>query len=94
MITYGLRLPFEALRLRGASRRVRRLQTVLWQVSIDSSIWHMQLTGRAEARAKTPKELLTSRKFSISEVAHQLGFADQSHLTHYVKRFYGVTLVS
>jgi AraC family transcriptional regulator len=33
----------------------------------------------------------SSRKFSISEVAHQVGFADQSHLTHHVKRFYGVT---
>jgi AraC family transcriptional regulator len=44
-----------------------------------------------EARAKRAKELLTSRKFSISEVAHQVGFADQSHLTHHVRRFYGVT---
>lgn len=44
-----------------------------------------------EARAKRAKELLTSRKFSISEVAHQVGFADQSHLTHHIKRFYGVT---
>jgi AraC family transcriptional regulator len=44
-----------------------------------------------EARAKRAKELLTSRKFSISQVAHQVGFADQSHLTHHVKRFYGVT---
>jgi AraC family transcriptional regulator len=44
-----------------------------------------------EARAKRAKELLTSRRFTISEVAHQVGFADQSHLTHHVKRFYGVT---
>jgi len=44
-----------------------------------------------EARAKRAKALLQSRKFSISEVAHQVGFADQSHLTHHVKRFYGVT---
>ena len=44
-----------------------------------------------EARAKRAKALLKSRKFSISEVAHQVGFADQSHLTHHVKRFYGVT---
>ena len=44
-----------------------------------------------EARAKRAKALLNSRKFSISEVAHQVGFADQSHLTHHVKRFYGVT---
>jgi AraC family transcriptional regulator len=44
-----------------------------------------------EARAKRAKALLTSRKFSISEVAHPTGFADQSHLTHHVKKFYGVT---
>jgi AraC family transcriptional regulator len=44
-----------------------------------------------EARAKRAKVLLKSRKFSISEVAHQTGFADQRHLTHHVKKFYGVT---
>ena len=44
-----------------------------------------------EARAKRAKALLTSRKFSISEVAHQVGFADQSHLTNYVREFFGVT---
>jgi len=44
-----------------------------------------------KARAKRAKDLLTSRRFSISEVANQVGFADQSHLTHHVKRFYGVT---
>ena len=44
-----------------------------------------------QARAKRAKALLKSRKFSISEVAHQTGFADQSHLTHHVKKFYGVT---
>ena len=44
-----------------------------------------------QARVKRAKALLKSRKFSISEVAHQTGFADQSHLTHHVKKFYGVT---
>jgi len=44
-----------------------------------------------EARAKRAKELLRSRKFSISEVAYQVGFADQSHLTYHVKKFYGLT---
>jgi AraC family transcriptional regulator len=44
-----------------------------------------------EARTKRAKELLRSGKFSISEIAHQVGFADQSHLTHHVKNFFGVT---
>ena len=44
-----------------------------------------------EARAKRAKELLRSHKFSISEVAYQVGFADQSHLTYHVKKFYGLT---
>ena len=44
-----------------------------------------------EARAKRAKELLRSRKFSISDVAYQVGFADQSHLTYHVKKFYGLT---
>jgi AraC family transcriptional regulator len=44
-----------------------------------------------ETRTKRARELLTSGKFSISEIAHQVGFADQSHLTHHVKNFFGVT---
>jgi len=44
-----------------------------------------------EARAKRAKTLLQSGRFSIKEVAFEVGFADQSHLTHYVKKFYGVT---
>jgi AraC family transcriptional regulator len=44
-----------------------------------------------EARAKRAKALLKSRKFSISEVAYQVGFADQSHLTYHIKKFYGLT---
>src|SRR5262245_30717127 len=44
-----------------------------------------------EATAKRAKTLLQSRQFSIKEVAYEVGFADQSHLTYYVKKFYGVT---
>jgi AraC family transcriptional regulator len=43
------------------------------------------------ARAKRAKSLLQSGRFSIKEVAYEVGFADQSHLTYYVKKFYGVT---
>jgi AraC family transcriptional regulator len=44
-----------------------------------------------EARAKKAKELLASGKFSISEIAYQVGFADQSHLTRHLKHLFGVT---
>ena len=44
-----------------------------------------------EARARKARELLTSGKFSISEVTYQTGFADQSHLTRHIKQVYGVT---
>jgi AraC family transcriptional regulator len=44
-----------------------------------------------EARTRRAKELLTSGKFSIGEIAHQVGFVDQSHLTRHVKRVFGVT---
>jgi AraC family transcriptional regulator len=44
-----------------------------------------------EARATRAKTLLQSGQFSIKEVAYEVGFADQSHLTYYVKKFYGVT---
>jgi AraC family transcriptional regulator len=56
-----------------------------------------QSTGKSpygyviQARAKKAKELLTSGKFSIIEIAHRLGFADQSHLTPQLKRTFGVT---
>jgi AraC family transcriptional regulator len=43
------------------------------------------------ARAKKAKELLTSRTLSIAEIAHQVGFADQSHLTRQLKQQFGVT---
>ena len=44
-----------------------------------------------QARVKKAKELLTSNKFSIIEVSHRLGFADQSHLTRHFKNICGVT---
>jgi AraC family transcriptional regulator len=44
-----------------------------------------------EARARKAKELLASGKFSISEIAHQVGFADQSHLTRHLKHLFGIT---
>ena len=44
-----------------------------------------------EARAKKAKELLASGKFSISEIAYQVGFADQSHLTRHLRHLFGVT---
>jgi AraC family transcriptional regulator len=56
-----------------------------------------QSTGKSpyryvmQARAKKAKELLTSGKFSIIEIAHRLGFADQSHLTRQLKHTFGVT---
>lgn len=43
------------------------------------------------ARARKAKELLASRTLSIAEIAHQVGFADQSHLTRQLKQQFGVT---
>jgi len=42
------------------------------------------------ARVRKAKELLTAGKFTISEVALQVGFADQSHLTRHFKRAFGL----
>ena len=56
-----------------------------------------QSTGKSpyryvvQARAKRAKELLKSRKFSIIEIAHRLGYADQSHLTRQLKDVFGAT---
>ena len=56
-----------------------------------------QSTGKSpyqyvvQARAKRAKELLKSGKFSIIEIAHRLGFADQSHLTRQLKDIFGAT---
>jgi AraC family transcriptional regulator len=44
-----------------------------------------------EARARKAKELLTTGRFTISEVALRVGFADQSHLTRHFKRVFGLT---
>jgi AraC family transcriptional regulator len=43
-----------------------------------------------EARVRKAKELLTTRKFTISEAAYHVGFADQSHLTRQFKRVFGL----
>jgi AraC family transcriptional regulator len=43
-----------------------------------------------DARVKKAKELLTTGKFTISEVAYHVGFADQSHLTRHFKRVFGL----
>ncbi len=43
-----------------------------------------------DARVKKTRELLTTGNFTISEVAHQVGFADQSHLTRHFKRVFGL----
>jgi AraC family transcriptional regulator len=56
-----------------------------------------QSTGKSpyryvvQARAKRAKELLKSGKFSIIEIAHRLGYADQSHLTRQLKDVFGAT---
>jgi AraC family transcriptional regulator len=43
-----------------------------------------------EARVRKAKELLTTGKFTIIEVAHCVGFADQAHLTRHFKRVFGL----
>jgi AraC family transcriptional regulator len=43
------------------------------------------------ARLRKAKHLLTTGKFTISEVAFHVGFADQSHLTRHFKRVFGLT---
>lgn len=43
------------------------------------------------ARLRKAKELLAARTLSIAEIAHQVGFADQSHLTRQLKLQFGVT---
>jgi AraC family transcriptional regulator len=43
-----------------------------------------------EARVRKAKELLTKGMFSISEVAYDVGFVDQSHLTRHFKRIFGL----
>jgi AraC family transcriptional regulator len=43
-----------------------------------------------EARVRKAKDLLTTGKFTISEAAYHVGFADQSHLTRNFKRVFGL----
>src|SRR4029077_17905765 len=43
-----------------------------------------------EARVKKAKELLTTGKLTIGEVAHRVGFVDQSHLTRHFKSVFGL----
>lgn len=42
-------------------------------------------------RVEKAKRLLATGKVAIAEVAHQVGFADQSHLTRHFKRIIGAT---
>jgi len=42
-------------------------------------------------RVQLAKQLLTDTSLSISEVAYQLGFYDQSHFTYHFKRLVGIT---
>ncbi|MFN3358922.1 MAG: helix-turn-helix domain-containing protein [Pseudomonas sp.] len=44
-----------------------------------------------QCRVEQAKTLLTAGKHSISEVAQNVGFASQSHLTRHIKNAYGVT---
>jgi AraC family transcriptional regulator len=44
-----------------------------------------------DARVRKAKELLATRKLTIAEVAYEVGFVDQSHLTRHFKRAFGIT---
>ena len=44
-----------------------------------------------DVRVRKAKELLATRKLTIAEVAYEVGFVDQSHLTRYFKRAFGIT---
>jgi AraC family transcriptional regulator len=70
--------------------------------SVSMSPYHFtrlfkQSTGRSpyqyvvEARVKKARELLISGDYTISDVALQAGFSDQSHLTRHIRRAYGTT---
>ncbi len=56
-----------------------------------------QATGMAphqyliSLRVNRAKELLLTRRFSVNQVAAEVGFADQSHLHRHFKRAFGVT---
>lgn len=42
-------------------------------------------------RVNRAKELLLTRRFSVNQVAAEVGFADQSHMHRHFKRAFGVT---
>ncbi len=42
-------------------------------------------------RLEKASELIRLKKISLTEIAHAIGFYDQSHFTNSFKRFYGVT---
>lgn len=44
-----------------------------------------------QKRVEQAKQLLLKGELSISEVAHRVGFCDQSHLTRHMRRLLGVT---
>jgi AraC family transcriptional regulator len=44
-----------------------------------------------QCRMERVRQLLTSERASLAEIALQVGFKDQSQLTHAFKRFMGVT---
>jgi AraC family transcriptional regulator len=44
-----------------------------------------------QCRIERAKQLLKQPQLTIAEIATQVGFADQSHLTHHFKRHVGVT---
>jgi AraC family transcriptional regulator len=43
-----------------------------------------------ETRVRKAKDLLATGKFTIGEVANEVGFFDQSHLTRHFKRIFGL----
>ena len=61
--------------------------TKLFKQSKDISLYQYVIRCRIE-RAK---QLLKHKKIAIAEVATQVGFTDQSHLTYHFKRHVGVT---
>ncbi|MGD1700946.1 AraC family transcriptional regulator [Dapis sp. BLCC M229] len=49
---------------------------------------HQYVIGQRVAKAK---QLLLKNKLTLAEIAHKVGFADQSHLTRHFKKAIGVT---
>jgi AraC family transcriptional regulator len=101
--TYG-RLPREKL-VRAVEYIQDQLETDLTVSGIAQAVYmspyhfarlFKESTGQSphqyvvEARVKKARDLLTTGKLTISEVAYHLGFADQSHLTRHFKRVFGL----